>query len=228
MPKKKLKRFAEVETFHNVFQHMPTSPVLDDFPLKGNWHSMFFKNNHPIVLELGCGKGEYTLGLARKHPEKNFIGIDLKGARIWKGAKQALEEKLSNVAFIRARIDRIETLFAKDEAEEIWITFPDPQPQKPRERKRLTAPGFLKKYKEFLKVGGIVHLKTDNKPFYEYTIEVLNEQKYTLLANTDNLYSEASTLQLPEELFSIRTFYENMFVQKGFNICYLKFKISSI
>jgi tRNA (guanine-N7-)-methyltransferase len=223
MAKKKLKRFAEVETFPNVFQHMPNSPVLDDFHLKGNWKKAFFKNENPIVLELGCGKGEYTLGLARKHPEKNFIGVDLKGARIWKGAKEALEDKLSNVAFIRARIDKIETLFDKNEIDEIWITFPDPQPQKPRERKRLTSPGFISKYKTMLRKDGIIHLKTDNQPFYEYTLSVVKEENYELIVFTDNLYKEAAALQLPEELLSIRTFYENMFVQKGFNICYLKF-----
>jgi tRNA (guanine-N7-)-methyltransferase len=225
MAKKKLKRFAEVATFPNVHQHMQVSENIDDHPLRGKWRREQFKNDHPIVLELGCGKGEYTLGLAEKHPEKNFIGVDLKGARIWKGAKEAIEKKLGNVAFVRARIDTLDRVFDTGEADEIWITFPDPQPQKPRERKRLTSPKFINIYRDVLKPNGIVHLKTDNRPFWEYSLETAKEMGFEILVATDNLYEEAGKMGLPEELLSIRTYYENMFVNKGFDICYLKFRL---
>jgi tRNA (guanine-N7-)-methyltransferase len=225
MAKKKLKRFAEVATFPNTFQHMPTSPVLEDFKLKGRWKQDYFKNQNPLVLELGCGRGEYTVGLAEKFTEKNFLGIDLKGARIWKGAKEAIEKGLNNVAFLRARVDKIDKLFAEREADEIWITFPDPQLQKPRERKRLTSPEFIERYRGILKPGGIIHLKTDNKPFYEYTLQVVKELGLEINVATDDLYENAEKFNLPEGLLSIRTFYENMFMQKGFSICYLQFKL---
>jgi tRNA (guanine-N7-)-methyltransferase len=225
LAKKKLKRFAEVATFSNTFQHMPTSPVLDDFILKGKWRHEYFQNDRPIVLELGCGRGEYTIGLSRQFPEKNFIGIDLKGARIWKGAKEAIETDLKNVAFIRARVDKIEKLFSAQEADELWITFPDPQLQKPKEHKRLTSPDFIAKYKEILREGGIVHLKTDNRPFYDYTLEVVKRLNLKLIFATDDLYGKSHEFPFPEGLLSIRTFYENMFMEKGFNICYCQFRI---
>jgi tRNA (guanine-N7-)-methyltransferase len=225
MAKKKLKRFAEVATFSNTFQHMPTSPVLEDFKLKGKWRAEYFKNENPIILELGCGRGEYTVGLASVFPHNNYIGIDLKGARIWKGAKEALEKGLTNVAFLRARVDKIEKLFAPGEASEIWITFPDPQLQKPKEHKRLTSPDFIEKYKNILKPGGIIHLKTDNRPFYDYTLDVIEKLNLELIFATSNLYENSHQFHFPEGLLSIRTFYENMFMQKGFPICYCQFRL---
>ena len=225
MAKRKLQRFAEVDAAPNVIQHIQASEDLDDLQLKGKWREDYFKNNKPIVLELGCGKGEYTLGLAKLFPDKNFIGIDIKGARIWRGSKTALEDKQNNVAFIRARIDQIEKLFGQNEVDEIWITFPDPQLQKSKERKRLTSPAFLAKYKKILKPDGIIHLKTDSKLFYEYTLEVIKGANFELLLATNDLYGEQENLNVPEGLLDIKTFYEAIFTAKGFKICYLKFKI---
>lgn len=227
MGKKKLQRFAEVSTFHNVF-YLSYEQSLIGLPLKGKWHNEFFKNDNPIVLELGCGKGEYTVGLAQRYPQKNFIGVDIKGNRIWMGAKQAVEEKMPNVAFIRTRIDFIEACFAKGEVSEIWITFPDPQPQRPRERKRLTSPMFLDRYKNLLKPGGIVHLKTDNFPFYEYTLQVIKENNYELLEHTDDLYGKQEIRSFGDDLGevgAIKTYYEKKFSAMGFKICYLRFRM---
>src|SRR5690349_19150384 len=163
----KLEKFADFETFENcfslTFQQLPLG-----FDMRGRWKEAYFENSNPLVLELGCGKGEYTVGLARNNPGKNFIGVDIKGNRIWTGAKQAIDENLLNVAFLRTRIDFIESSFSKNEVDEIWITFPDPQPQKTRARKRLTHPLFLGRYRQFLKPGGIIHLKTDSTSLYEY------------------------------------------------------------
>lgn len=169
MAKRKLERFAAIETFSNVFQHVQTSHQISDFEQKGKWKESVFKKENPLVLELGCGKGEYTIGMARAFKNKNFLGLDLKGNRIWRGAKTALDETLENAAFLRCRIENIEKAFDKNEVDEIWITFPDPQPQKTRERKRLTAPGFLKRYKNILKPNGKIHLKTDSFSLYSYT-----------------------------------------------------------
>lgn len=224
MPKKKLQRFAEIKTFPNVFEPLPEEVRNGNYFMKGKWREDFFRNLGPVVIELGCGKGEYTLGLAEKYPQKNFIGIDIKGARIWRGAKTSTEKKLGNVAFLRTRIEFIESFFDRDEVEEIWITFPDPQPQKPRERKRLTALRFLDIYKKFLKAGGVVHLKTDNAGLYEYTKQVIDKNRLSLLESTDDLYSSPGIAQHPEAT-AIRTFYENMFLEKGSKICYLKFQI---
>ena len=193
-----------------------------DHPLKGKWRTDFFKNENPIVLELGCGRGEYTVNLAEKFPEKNFIGIDWKGARLWRGAKTVQENKMTNVAFLRIMIQNILNHFAKDEVSEIWITFPDPQPQSTRERKRLTAPRFLDQYKQILSGGGIIHLKTDNKPFYEYTLGIIQENNYKKIYATDDLYhSDAG-----DEILGIKTTYEKIFLEQGSKICYLKFAFS--
>ncbi len=221
MAKKKLERFADIKTFPNVFE-FNYSELSKGFGVNGKWNSAFFKNGHPIVLELGCGKGEYTVGLARRSPEKNFIGVDLKGNRLWVGAKQILDEQIANAAFLRTRIDFIDHCFAPSEVSEIWITFPDPQPQKTRARKRLTNMRFLDRYRKFLKPDGIIHLKTDSKSFYDYTIEVIEENKYTLLDHTDDLYAVPSSR--PLELTEIKTYYEGIFSSKGFKICYLKFR----
>lgn len=221
--KKKLKRFAEIDQFSNVLALVQRGPQVEPLNKRGLWNKEVFKNLNPIVLELGCGKGEYTVGLAQKYKNKNFIGADLKGNRIWVGAKKALDDKIDNAAFLRTRIENIQLAFGADEVSEIWITFPDPQPQKPRERKRLTHPRFLEKYKQILKPGGIIHLKTDSKPLYDYTLEVIQEQKLNLLSNTDNLY--ASNDPRFEDAASIHTHYEGIFKAKGFNICYLTFTL---
>ena len=174
--KNKLKRFNENDTFHNVFQPKREDLVDAVYPLKGQWNQQFFKNNNPLVLELGCGKGEYTVGLAERYPNKNFIGIDIKGARFWRGAKTAIENELPNVAFIRAQIELVEELFAANEVDEIWITFPDPQIKYKRTKHRMTNDVFLKRYKNILNDAGIVHLKTDSEFMHGYTLGLLHGQ----------------------------------------------------
>lgn len=223
MAKRKLKKFAEVSAFNNCFFLSFENSKEGGLPLKGKWKKEYFKNDHPIVVELGCGKGEYTVGLANRFPDKNFIGVDIKGNRIWTGAKTAIENNMNNVAFIRTRIDFIESCFGEHEVDEIWITFPDPQPQKTRVRNRLTNKMFIDRYKKILKPGGYVNLKTDNEPFYEYTKEVLAENKLELIDFTNDLY--ADTKQRDEALTNIKTYYEKKFSDLGFKICYLKFKL---
>ena len=221
MTKRKLQRFADNENFENLFQYTYQRLQCEGFPMKGQWSSNYFKNDHPLVLELGCGKGEYTVNLARQEPEKNFIGIDLKGARIWRGCKTARDEKMKNVAFIRSRVDFIEEFFAPGEVDEIWITFPDPQPQSPREKKRLSAPVFLNRYHNILAPGGAVHLKTDNESFFRYTLETLSKFGHEVLYATRDLYNSDA----PGILKSIRTFYENIYLAEGKKIGYLKFRL---
>ena len=223
MAKRKLKKFAEVAAFTNCFFLSFEDSKAEGLSLKGKWNTTYFKNNNPIVVELGCGKGEYTIGLANRFPDKNFIGVDIKGNRIWTGAKTAIENKMNNVAFIRTRIDFIESCFNAHEVDEIWITFPDPQPQKTRTRNRLTNMMFINRYKKILKTGGSINLKTDNQPFYEYTKEVTSENKLKLIDATNDLY--ADTLQRDEVLTNIKTYYEKKFSDMGFKICYLKFKL---
>lgn len=218
----KLEKFAELETFGNCFP-LHFENIAAGLPLKGKWRSDFFKNDHPIVVELGCGRGEYTIGLAENNPHKNYIGVDIKGNRIWTGAKHAVDHKLSNVAFVRTRIDFIEHCFGENEIDEIWITFPDPQPQKTRERKRLTNPKFLSRYKKFLKKDGVVHLKTDNTGFYEYTLQVIKENNLSLIWHTNDLYKNCPEDR--KELTSIKTYYEKMFTAKGEDIKYILFKL---
>lgn len=231
MSKGKLEKFEEIGTFPNVFQ-LPYLFNSDDFNLKGNWHKEYFKNKNPLVLELGCGKGEYTVGLAEKFPDKNFIGIDIKGSRIWRGSKTAFENKMNNVAFVRTRIDHIEKVFSPSEVDEIWVTFPDPQPQKTRERKRLTSPAFLKRYSNILKIGGIVNLKTDNSPLYEYSKEVAMLENLKIIAATHDLYNSIEKadddfINRNSELLQIKTYYEKMFLAQGMKICYLSFQLSN-
>lgn len=220
MPKNKLQRFAEIKTFSNVHQYLHYERGID-FKLKGKWNIGHFKNKNPIVLELACGKGEYTIGLAEKYPNKNFIGVDLKGARIWRGAKTALEKNLPNVAFLRSQIDFIEYCFAKDEVNAIWLTFPDPQKEKAR--KRLTHPVFLNRYKNILQPNGIIHLKTDNVELYGFTLETITENKFTLLDSTNNLYGSKDNSR--EEAKEIKTYYEKQFLAQGKKITYLKFRL---
>ena len=221
MGKNKLARFAENETFANLFQLTYEQITKEGFALKGKWNEEFFKNDNPIVLELGCGKGEYTVGLAKKYPNKNFIGIDIKGARLWRGCKTSNEDKMTNVAFVRTHIQMIESYFAQNEVSEIWITFPDPQLKKPN--KRLTCERFLKLYKNILKQDGIVHLKTDSQELYEYTKdEVLIPSKREILYNTNDLYNS----DFKEDVIEIQTFYESMYLKIGKPITYLKFKLT--
>ena len=219
----KLQKFSEVNSFENCF-YLGYPERDKGLPLRGMWRKEFFKNEHPVVLELGCGRGEYTIGLAKNSPQKNFIGVDIKGNRIWTGAKEALDCKLNNVAFVRTRIDFIEHCFEKGEVSEIWITFPDPQPQKPRERKRLTNMRFIDRYRKFLKPGGYVHLKTDNTGFYEYTLEVIQENKLNLIFHTNDLYTNCPIDR--QELIQIKTHYEKLFTARGEKIKYILFQIN--
>jgi len=221
--KNKLKRFRENETFHNVIQ--PTREALVDanFSLKGKWCSSFFKNNNPLVLELGCGKGEYTVGLAKRYPNKNFIGIDIKGARFWRGAKTAIEDQMPNVAFIRTQIELIEFIFAENEVDEIWITFPDPQIKYKRTKHRLTNAIFLQRYKNVLNNTGVVHLKTDSEFMHGYTLGLLHGLGHEVeYANHDVYRQEGS----PEEVTEIQTYYEETYLAKDKAITYIRFKIN--
>lgn len=216
MAKNKLKKFAELDTFQNVYQ------LEGGKALKGNWASKHFNNQHPIILELGCGKGEYSVNLAKRFPNKNLIGIDNKGNRIWRGAKTALEQNIKNVAFLRIKIDNILDYFDEKEISEIWITFPDPQPQLRREKKRLTHPTFLERYQKILHPSGIMHLKTDSDDLYQYTIEILESSSFSVLAQTSDLYHS----HLLNETLNIQTFYEKKYLANGKNINYIKWSFS--
>lgn len=221
MGKGKLAKFAEMETFSNVFQY-PFS-VVDNVPfeMKGHWRELYFKNNHPVVLELGCGKGEYTVELARLYPEMNFIGVDIKGARMWTGAKQALEAGLKNVAFLRTNIEIIDRFFAESEVQEIWLTFSDPQMK--NAHKRLTSTFFLNRYRKFLVDGGIVHLKTDSNFLFTYTTCMVKENKLPVVFSTEDLYHTERLDEETHKILSIQTYYESMWIERGLNIRYMKF-----
>lgn len=221
MTKNKLQRFEENLSFPNLFQPRYEDLLEKPFLLKGKWRTVFFKNDHPIVLELACGKGEYTVGLAKLHPNVNFIGIDRQGARVWRGCKISNEENLTNVAFLRTHIENIEFLFAKDEVDEIWITFPDPQPKKSKIKKRLTSQNMLERYAKVLKPEGIVHLKTDSVFFADFTQELIEENKHTLQFCTRDLYLEYPDI----EVAGIQTFYEEIWLNQGLKIHYLKFQL---
>lgn len=219
----KLEKFADFNSFKNCFT-LYFENIDKGMPLKGKWHSDYFKNQNPIVLELGCGKGEYSVGLAKNNPGKNYIGVDIKGNRIWTGAKEALDNNMPNVAFVRTRIDFIEHCFSPGEVSEIWITFPDPQPQKTRERKRLTNMRFIERYRKFLKPGGLVHLKTDSTSLYEYTMEVIKENNLKILFHTNDLYQNCPPDR--KELIEIKTHYEKLFTAKGEDIKYICYQIN--
>ncbi|MDO6595485.1 tRNA (guanosine(46)-N7)-methyltransferase TrmB [Oceanihabitans sp. 2_MG-2023] len=220
--KNKLKRFKENETFKNVFEPTREALVDAEYELKGNWRSSFFKNNNPLVLELGCGKGEYSVALAKKYPNKNFIGIDIKGARFWRGAKTAIEEKIPNVAFIRTQIELVEHVFAENEVDEIWITFPDPQIKYKRTKHRMTNSTFLKRYKNILKADGVMNLKTDSEFMHGYTLGLLHGEGHEVLYANHNVYKQEGS---PEEVTSIQTFYESQYLKEDKAITYIRFKI---
>jgi tRNA (guanine-N7-)-methyltransferase len=220
--KNKLKRFRENETFNNVFQPTREEAVAGDFKLKGKWVSDFFKNNNPLVLELGCGKGEYSVGLAERYPDKNFIGIDIKGARFWRGAKSAVEGHLTNVAFLRTQIELIEHFFAEGEVAEIWITFPDPQIKYKRTKHRLTNTEFLQRYKKVLSPNGIVNLKTDSEFMHGYTLGLLHGEGHEVIYANHNVYKNEGS---PEVVTAIQTFYEKQYLEQNKPITYIQFKI---
>ncbi len=221
MSKRKLERFAEMETFSNVIQPGFEEVFRKDHRLKGRWHQEIFGNDHPIILELGCGKGEYTVGMARMFPGLNFLGVDIKGSRIWKGAKTALKENLRNAVFLRTRIEQVTSFFGQDEIDEIWLTFPDPQPKK--SRKRLTSTGFLLLYAAFLKPQGMIHLKTDSSELYDYTLSVIHHNRFELKDATADLYN----VEISDEKLRISTFYETQFLGEGKPICYLCFSLNN-
>lgn len=225
MGKDKLKRFAEMEHFDNVFQPS-MEEVKEGFRMKGKWHSDFFKNDNPIVLELGCGRGEYTVAMAQKYPKKNFIGIDIKGSRIWRGAKTGVEDKMPNIGFVRSKIDFIEYLFAENEVSEIWLTFSDPQPKRPR--KRLTSKLFIDRYRKIMIKDGVINIKTDSDLLFESTLEQIDEHNYNCSLSSWDVYGEMVLTASDElkELMEIKTFYEQKWLTEGKKIKFASFKIN--
>jgi len=219
--KHKLQRFHEINQFTNVIQPDYKESLQNDHSLKGKWNKKYFKNTNPIVLELGCGKGEYTIGLACRFPQKNFIGIDIKGARIWRGARTAIDEKIANVAFLRTNVELINRFFGENEVSEIWITFPDPQEKSRRKGKRLTSSRFLESYRKFLTKDGSINLKTDNDILFNYTKALVTENNFPVSALTDDLYNSS----IEGMAYDIRTHYEQIFLIEGKKIYYLKFTI---
>jgi tRNA (guanine-N7-)-methyltransferase len=216
--KNKLAKFADMEEFPHVFQvssHAVREGVT--FDMKGKWNELFFKNDHPIVLELGCGKGEYTVGLGELYPEKNFVGVDIKGARLWTGAKDSFEKSMKNVAFLRTNIEMIHYFFAENEVSEIWLTFPDPQMKKVT--KRLTATNFMKSYQQFLKADGLMHLKTDSNFMFTYTCEMVKANNYPVVFSNDDLYAS----DLNDPILAIKTYYEQQWLDRGLTIKYIQF-----
>lgn len=223
MGKGKLAKFADMERYENVFQY-PYSVVEDvPFTMRGAWRKEYFKNDNPIVLELGCGKGEYTVELARLYPDINFIGVDIKGARMWTGATQALNEGLKNVAFLRTNIEIIDRFFAPDEVQEIWLTFSDPQMK--NVHKRLTSTFFLERYRRFLVDNGIVHLKTDSNFLFTYTTYMTEHNALDVLFRTEDLYHTEGLDAETQKILSIQTYYESMWIERGLNIKYMKFRL---
>ncbi|MHB9056389.1 MAG: tRNA (guanosine(46)-N7)-methyltransferase TrmB [Paludibacteraceae bacterium] len=218
MGKNKLAKFAELETFPNVFQ-IPSRVLLsgDGFALKGKWNELFFKNNNPIVLELGCGKGEYTVELAKQFPDKNYIGVDIKGARIWTGAKKSLQDEMKNLAFIRTDIEMIHHFFSENEVSEIWLTFPDPQMKKTT--KRLTATNFIRSYMNFLQRDGVIHLKTDSNFMFTYTKEMIETNHFHIVEYNADIYAS----KLVNPVLEIKTYYEQQWLERGISIKYISF-----
>lgn len=220
MAKGKLQKFADMREYHNVVEHPFSIADNVEFPLYGSWHKDFFHNNNPIVLELGCGRGEYTVQLARKYPQKNFIGVDIKGARMWSGATEALRDGLSNVGFLRTNIEIIDRLFAKGEVSEIWITFPDPQMKK--FTKRLTSSLFLQRYAKILSDNALVHLKTDSNFMFTYTKYVTEVNNLPVVECIDDVYAQENV----SDILSIRTYYESQWLERGLTIKYISFGLS--
>jgi tRNA (guanine-N7-)-methyltransferase len=220
--KNKLKRFRENETFGNVIEPTRDEVVLGAFKWKGNWNKEFFKNDHPLILELGCGKGEYSVGLAERYPKKNFIGIDIKGARFWRGAKTAVENNLTNVGFLRTQIELLEFCFAENEVDEIWITFPDPQIKYKRTKHRMTNSEFLQRYKKVLKPDGLMNLKTDSEFMHGYTLGLLHGEGHEVLYANHNVYRNEGA---PEVVTAIQTFYEKQYLEINKAITYIQFRI---
>lgn len=214
-------RFRELETLERVFQPPIEEVFKKDYCLKGKWKRAVFHNDHPLVLELGCGKGEYSVGLARNNPERNYIGLDIKGARIWTGARTALDEGLINVAFVRTRIDFIQSFFTNNEVDELWITFPDPQEKRKRINKRLTGANFLNMYRGFLMDGGVINLKTDNNRLYIYTLELARYNNLIIERNTEDIYSTG----WKDEAVSIQTYYETRYLDEGARINFIRFRL---
>lgn len=223
MGKGKLAKFADMEKYENVFQY-PYS-VVDNVPfeMKGHWREQYFGNDNPIVLELGCGRGEYAVGLAERYPDKNFIGVDIKGARMWTGATDALNKGLKNVAFLRTNIEIIDRFFAEDEVQEVWLTFSDPQMKNPR--KRLTSTYFMQRYRHFLVDRGTVHLKTDSNFLFTYTSLLLEHNAVPVIEKTDDLYHTGGLDDQTQRILNIQTYYESMWMARGLNIKYLKFAL---
>ncbi len=242
MGKNKLARWNEMESFANVIQPLMDEVSGKDHPVKGHWNEKIFMNSNPVVLELGCGKGEYTTGLASMVPDRNYIGVDIKGARMWRGAKTSNERKMSNVAFLRTRIEFITSFFAPDEIDEIWITFPDPHAGRRHANKRLTSPWYLNLYRMFLSDKGFIHLKTDNEELFDFTRTIIEANDLELIFATSDLHSgnikaelaQAFKKKFPdrvlagsfaEDILSIKTHYENMFINAGSNINFLSFRL---
>ena len=223
MSKGKLAKFADMERYENVFQYPYSVVEQVPFEMKGRWNECYFRNDHPIVLELGCGKGEYTVELAKLYPEVNFIGVDIKGARMWTGATQGLQEGLKNVAFLRTNIEVIDRFFTPGEVTEIWLTFSDPQMKNPR--KRLTSTWFMQRYRHFLADGGIVHLKTDSNFLFTYTTYMVEKNGLPLLFRTEDLYHTEGIDEETRRILAIRTYYESMWIDRGLNIRYMKFRL---
>lgn len=223
--KNRLKRFNENETFANVIQPSREELLSDSLSLKGNWRKDFFKNPNPLVLELGCGKGEYSVNLAKEHPDRNFLGIDINGARFWRGAKTALEENLVNVGFLRAQIELIDNVFEEDEVDEIWITFPDPQIKYKRTKHRLTNMDFLNKYRKILKPNGLIHLKTDSEFMYGYTLGLLHGLGEIVDYAHHDVYGRHTT---PLPVTNIQTFYEKQYLEEEKKITYIRFKFAEL
>lgn len=217
MGKNKLQKFADMATYPHVFEYPYSVADNISFEMKGNWNKEFFKNNHPIVLELGCGRGEYTVGLGKMFPDKNFIAVDIKGARMWSGATESLEAGMKNVAFLRTNIEIIERFFAENEVSEIWLTFPDPQMKKVT--KRLTSTYFMERYRRFLIPGGIIHLKTDSNFMFTYTRYMIEKNKLPTEFVTEDLYQSG----LVDDILGIQTHYEQQWISRGLNIRYVKF-----